>query len=219
MPFFKFKNSASGSTLSIYDEIGVLGVQASDFRQQLDAVQSPTLALEINSPGGDVFAGVAIYNMLKASGKTIAVKVMGVAASAASLIAMAGDTIEMPENTFMMVHNPLTGIYGNAEDLREAADVLDKIGESLLAAYVGKTGMPEAEMKALLAHDTWLTAGEALTKGFATKVTPAINAQASFSMKRADLPANVAAMFKAATPVGASVYDVWAKRRNRQGAK
>ena len=91
--------------------------------------------MEINSPGGDVFAGLAIYNALKGSGKEIVVKVMGVAASAASLIAMAGDKIVMPKNTFLMVHNPWSVAMGNAEELRQTADTLDKIGESLKATY------------------------------------------------------------------------------------
>jgi ATP-dependent protease ClpP protease subunit len=202
-PCFAFKNSAdtTAATLSIYDEIGLWGVQAGEFRAGLAAVKAPVINLEINSPGGDVFAGIAIYNMLKASGKTIAVKVMGVAASAASLIAMAGDTIEMPKNSFMMVHNPITGVYGNAEKLRESADVLDKIGNSIVATYVAKTGMDEAAMKELLSKDTWLTADEALAQGFATVVTDEVKADAAFDMDRADLPANVKAVFvKAQAP-------------------
>lgn len=199
-PCFNFKNSADpvAATLSIYDEIGLWGVQASDFRAALAAVTSPVINLEINSPGGDVFAGIAIYNMLKASGKTIAAKVMGVAASAASLILMAGDTREAPKNTFVMVHNPITGVYGNAADLRESADVLEKIGDSLTATYVNATGMAEDKMKALLAKDTWLTADEALAMGFVTAVSEEIKATAAFNMDRADLPTNVKAVFASA---------------------
>lgn len=205
-PCFAFTNLAAAdeapATLSIYDEIGFWGVQAADFRNSLSAVTAKVINVEINSPGGDVFAGLAIYNMLRASGKEIVVKVMGVAASAASLIAMAGDKIVMPKNTFMMVHNPMAG-YGmaNATELRDTADVLDKIGASLLSTYVAKTGMDEAEMTALLATDTWLTADEALAKGFATEVTDDIKATAAFDMTRADLPANVkAAMLLSAAP-------------------
>lgn len=189
---FSAPKAAGGpETLSIYDEIGFWGVQAKDFRTSLAAVKSSDIHVEINSPGGDVFAGVAIYNMLKASGKNIVVKVMGVAASAASLIAMAGDTIQMPQNTMMMVHNPWSIAAGNADELREHADTLDKIGNSLLGTYVAKTGMAETEMKALLAKDTWLTADEALAMGFATEVTDAIKVKASFDLARADLPKNV----------------------------
>ena len=204
-PCFAFSNSAPAddtpANLSIYDEIGFWGVQASDFRAALSAVTAKTINVEINSPGGDVSHGLAIYNMLRASGKEIVVKVMGVAASAASLIAMAGDSIIMPKNTFLMVHNPWQYAAGNATELRDIADTLDKIGESLLATYVARTGMDEAEMRELLSKDTWLTADESLAMGFATEVIDEIKAKASFDMNRAELPANVlAAMALSATP-------------------
>ena len=92
--------------LSIFDDIGAYGVSAKSFLNDLGSVTQSSVDVEINSPGGDVFAGLAIYNGLRNSGKKINVKVLGLAASAASLIAMAGDTIEMPENSFMMIHNP-----------------------------------------------------------------------------------------------------------------
>ena len=186
------------ATLSIYDEIGFWGVQAKDFIASLAAVTAKTINVEINSPGGDVFAGLAIYNGLKSSGKEIVVKVMGVAASAASLVAMAGDKIIMPKNTFMMVHNPWGVAMGNAEDMREQAGVLDKIGAALLATYVAKTGLPDDEVAAMLATDTWLTADEALEKGFATEVSGEIKAKAAFDMNRADLPAAVKAIYATA---------------------
>ena len=198
-PCFAFKAAtAETATLSIYDEIGFWGVQAKDFTSQLRDVKAKTINVEINSPGGDVFAGIAIYNALRASGKEIVVKVMGVAASAASLIAMAGDKIVMPKNSFLMVHNPWSFAMGNADELRKSADTLDKIGSSLLQTYTSRTGLPEEEVAAMLATDTWLTADEALEKGFATEVVDEIKANASFDMARADLPANVKAVFMAA---------------------
>lgn len=201
-PCFAFKPAAAAdapATLSIFDEIGFWGVQAKDFVSELNGVQSKTINVEINSPGGDVFAGLAIYNALKMSGKEIVVKVMGVAASAASLIAMAGDKIVMPKNTFMMIHNPWSFAMGNADELREQADVLDKIGSSLLQTYVARTGKSEGEIAPLLAKDTWLTADEALEMGFATEVVEDVKANASFDMARAELPENVKAVFAAAT--------------------
>ena len=199
-PCFAFTPAAKANepaTLSIYDEIGFWGVQAKDFIRDLGAVSAKVLNVEINSPGGDVFAGLAIYNALRASGKEIVVKVMGVAASAASLIAMAGDKIVMPKNTFMMVHNPWSFAIGNAEELRETADTLDKIGDSLLKTYVARTGKSEDEIKPLLAKDTWLTADEALEMGFATEVVDNLEAKAKFDLERADLPEHVKALFKA----------------------
>ncbi len=204
-PCFAFTPAASADapdTLAIFDEIGFWGVQAKDFVADLRNVKSKTLNVEINSPGGDVFAGLAIYNALKSSGKEIVVKVMGVAASAASLIAMAGDKIVMPKNTFMMVHNPWSFAVGNADELREQANVLDKIGDSLLQTYVSRTGKSEDEIAPLLAKDTWLTANEALELGFATEVVDEVKANAKFDMARADLPESVKLVFASAgTPV------------------
>lgn len=199
-PCFNFKPSAADATeqtLSIYDVIGLWGVQAADFRASLDAVTAPVLNVEISSPGGDVFAGIAMYNMLKASGKTIHVKVMGVAASAASLIAMAGDKRIMPKNTHMMVHNAAGSGpgRGTATDHRAQADLLDKIEDGLVATYVAATGLKEDAVRDLLSKDTWLTADEALAQGFATEVTEAIEATAAFDMDRADLPAHIKAIY------------------------
>ena len=207
-PCFAFQAATdTEATLSIYDEIGFWGVQAKGFSEQLAGIKAPVLNVEINSPGGDVFAGLAIFQMLRASGKEIVVKVMGVAASAASLIAMAGDKIQMPKNTFMMIHNPWSFAMGNADELRKTADTLDKIGGALLATYAAKTGLPEDELTAMLATDTWLTADEALEKGFATEVTDPFEAKASFDMARADLPENVRAVFMAATKPKAQTED------------
>lgn len=202
-PCFSFQAAVAADkpeTLSIYDEIGFWGVQAKDFVTALGKVQSKELNVEINSPGGDVFAALAMFNALKASGKTINVTVMGVAASAASLIAMVGDKIVMPKNTFMMIHNPWSFAQGNADELRDTAATLDKIGSSLKAVYAARTGMDEKELDALLATDTWMTADEALASGFATEVVDSVTANAKFDMARAELPAAVAALFKAATP-------------------
>lgn len=181
--------------LSIFDDIGAYGVSAKNFLNDLRGVASETVHVEINSPGGDVFAGLAIYNGLRASGKTINVKVLGLAASAASLVAMAGDEIEMPENSFMMVHNPWGFAMGDAEEMRSTADVLDKISAGLVSTYAKRTGKSEEEITALLSAETWMTAQEAVDAGFATKVTPALTVQASFDVER--LPVNVRASFKA----------------------
>lgn len=184
--------------LSIFDDIGAYGVSAKNFLNDLRAVASDTVDVEINSPGGDVFAGLAIYNGLRASGKTINVKVLGLAASAASLIAMAGDSIEMPENSFMMVHNPWGFAMGGADEMRSTADVLDKIGASLVATYAKRTGKSDEEITALLAAETWMTAQEAVDAGFATTVTPALAVRASYSEER--LPEAVRLAFKAQAP-------------------
>lgn len=203
-PFFKFKmkaNQPKVAELSIYDEIGPWGVSAAGFRAGMDSVKdADTIDLEINSYGGDVFAGLSIYNMLKASGKKINVKVMGVAASAASLIMMAGDTRSMPKNTMVMVHNPWGVAVGNSAEMRETADLLDKIGVGLHETYAKVTGLGDDELKAMLAKDTWLSADESLEFGFATEVTDEIEAQASFDITSADIPEAAKAIYAMAKP-------------------
>lgn len=194
--WYKFQAAAAegqSQTVSIHDDIGGWGVSAKMFLDDLRKVTTPEVNVEINSPGGDVFAGLAIYNGLRNSGKKVHVKVLGIAASAASLVAMAGDTIEMPENTFMMIHNPWTFAAGDADDLREQADLLDKIGDSLTSTYARRTGKSAEEIQTLLAAETWFTAQEAVDAGFATAVTPAFAAQASFDVDR--LPENVRSVF------------------------
>lgn len=129
-----------------------------------------TLTVYINSPGGDVFAAQAIYSMLARHKATIAVYVDGLAASGASLVAMAGDTVIMPKNAIMMVHNPSASAWGYAEDLRKMADELDIIREAMIPVYTDKTGLTREEVIALLDAETWFTAEEAVEKGFADEV-------------------------------------------------
>ncbi len=194
------KADAKTADISIYDEIGYFGVTAKQFIGELKALDVATVNLAINSPGGQVFDAIAIYNALRQHPASIEVTVMGVAASAASLIAMAGDKIVMPENSFMMIHNPLNFAYGNADDLREMADVLDKIGASLVATYVARTGKSEEEIKALLDAETWLNAEEAVAQGFADELQPALKVAAAFDMER--LPEGIRAMLTPAATDG-----------------
>lgn len=185
------------ATISIFDEIGFWGVTAKDFIAEFQTITADTVELSINSPGGSVFDALAMFNTLRMSGKTINVTVLGIAASAASYVAMAGDKITMPENTYMMVHNPLNAVYGNADDMREMAALLDKVGAGLLATYVKRTGKTHEEVSALLKAETMMTAAEAVELGFADEMTDAITATARFEVDR--LPAAVKALF-ATTP-------------------
>lgn len=185
------------AVMSIYDEIGMWGITAKDFIKSLGEIASGAVTLEINSPGGSVFDGLAIYNALRSSGKDITVKVMGIAASAASFIAMAGKKIVMPENSFMMVHNPMNGVFGNADDMREMADALDKVGNSLVAIYAARTGQSVEQIKDLLAKDSYLSAQECKDLGFADELIPAMQVTACF--EREHLPQNIQAIFKASS--------------------
>lgn len=202
-PCFKFLAKADGkpTVLAIDDEIGFWGTQAKDFRAALNAVASDELIVEINSPGGEVFAGLGMFNMIRSfasqSGKSVTTRVTGIAASIASVIVLAGDKREMPKNAFAMIHAPWSFAAGTADELREQADVLDKIKSSLRSVYVDRMGASEADVDAMLAKDTWLTADECLEMGFATQLTEDITASASFNLARADLPENVKSVFKA----------------------
>lgn len=196
MKWFTFQAKGEQNVeISIFDEIGMWGVSAKEFIAELKQHAGKKITCYINSPGGSVFDALAIYNALRANGAEITTKVMGVAASAASLIAMAGDKIIMPENTFMMIHNPMVGAYGNAEEMRDMADVLDKIAASLIGVYVARTGLSEADVKALLDDETWLNAADAVEKGFATEMEVALKIAASFDLER--LPENIRSVYEA----------------------
>lgn len=195
--WYNFKQTDTDpAVLSIFDDIGAFGVSAKSFLNDLASAQGDSVRVEINSPGGDVFAGLAIYNGLRHSGKKVNVRVLGLAASAASLVAMAGDTIEMPENSFMMVHNPWGFAMGGASDMRDTADMLDKLGASLASTYAKRTGKSAEEIAALLDAETWMSAAEAVDAGFATAVIPEVPVKAAFDLDR--LPANVRAAYASA---------------------
>lgn len=174
--FWSFKNTAGKGQLYLYGPIDSESwwgdeVTPKQFQADLAALGNITqLDVFINSDGGDVFAGQAIHSMLKRHAANVTVYIDGLAASIASVIAMAGDQIIMPRNAMMMVHNPWSFACGNAQDFRSRADDLDKIRESLIAAYQDKSGMSTEEITALLDAETWLTAEEAVSLGFADEI-------------------------------------------------
>lgn len=133
------------------------------------------IVVRINSEGGSVTAGNVIYNALKNHAAKVTTKVEGVAASMASVIAMAGDVVVMADNALMMIHDPWTYADGNAEQLRKIADVLDKAKETLITSYVSKTGLDRDVIAEMMASETWMTAGEAVQNGFADDVSESID--------------------------------------------
>lgn len=148
-----------------YDE----ETSAVSFRDSLKSLGDvSTINLSINSGGGSVFDGIAIYNMLKSSKAQINVYVEGLAASIASVIAMAGDTITMRSGSMLMVHMPWTVAQGNAEDMRQMADTLEKTGDSIVDIYSERTKLPVDEIKQVMKNETWLSADEAVSQGWAT---------------------------------------------------
>ena len=203
-PCFAFtaKTATKPAVLALDNEIGFWGTQPRDFRNALNAVEGDELVVEINSPGGDVMAGLGMFNMIRNSGKTVTTRVTGVAASIASIIMLAGDKREMPSNAFAMIHSVMGGAFGTADEIRDQADVIDKVQASLRDIYVDRMGVDEAKATEMMSKDTWLTAEECLELGFVTAVVDPVNATASFDMGRADLPEHVAKVFaaKADTP-------------------
>lgn len=172
-PLEVLNQTADSADVYIYDEISGWGITAASMVALFKSLDVKTINLHINSPGGSVFDGVTIYNMLMQHSAKIVVYVDGLAASIASLIAMAGDEIIMASNAMMMVHNPWTIVAGNSADLRKQADVMDQIQKTLVSTYVARTGQTAEAIQALLDGETWLTADEALAKGFATSVAEA----------------------------------------------
>ncbi|HEJ9602672.1 ClpP-like prohead protease/major capsid protein fusion protein [Proteus mirabilis] len=169
----------------IYDEIGGWGISARRFTEDLISLGNLShINLHIHSPGGEVFDGIAIYNQLKNHSATITVYIDGLAASMASVIAMVGDTVIMPKNAMIMIHKPWGVSWGDANDMREYADLLDKLENVLIPAYVAKTGKTTEEITAMLEQETWLDGDECVEHGFADKVIEPVKAMASLTSKR-----------------------------------
>ena len=136
------------------------------FKNDLYA-ESGDVTVWLNSPGGDCIAAAQIYNMLKEYPDNITIKIDGIAASAASLIAMAGNEVLMSPVSMMMIHNPITAAIGNADDMQKAAAMLDEVKDSIINAYELKTGLSRAKLAHLMDDETWMNAVKAVELGFA----------------------------------------------------
>lgn len=183
-----FRMKASGdkaADIYIYDEIGYWGVTARQFAGSLKALGDlDHINLHIHSPGGDVFDGIAIYNLLNSHPASKTVYIDGLAASMASVIAMVGNPIIMPENAMMMIHKPWGITGGDANDMRDYADLLDKVEAVLIPSYAKKTGKSTDELANMLSEETWLTAQECLEHGFADQISVAVQAMARINSQR-----------------------------------
>lgn len=183
--WYAIRARGTGAEVAIYDEIGAYGVSARGFLAELGALPEGTpVDLRLNSPGGSVFDAVAIHNALKRHEGPVTVWIDGIAASAASYIAMAGDEIVMPENAFLMIHDPAGLVMGTAEDMRAMAEALDKVKGSLVAGYAAKSGRTAEEVSALMAAETWFDAGDAVAQGFADRLIEPVRIAANFDIGR-----------------------------------
>lgn len=173
--------AAEGTTdtsISIYDVIGAdpwtgNGTTVKRISGALRAIGNKDVVVNINSPGGDLFEGIAIYNVLRAHEAKVTVRVMALAASAASVIAMAGDEVQIARTGFFMVHNAWVMAMGNRHDLKEVADWLEPFDQTMADLYASRTGMSVKEAAKLMDKETWIGGAEAVDLGFADNFVPA----------------------------------------------
>jgi len=169
--------------VSMDGPIGAFGIPASDFRAALGSLGDvKQINLRINSPGGEVFDGITVHNILARQKATVVATIDGLAASISSLIPMAADKIIMPENAMMMVHNPAGLVFGTADDMEDMADALNKFRDGMVTSYAAKTKQTPAKIIEMMAAETWLTAKEAKELGFADEVAPPRKVTAFFDL-------------------------------------
>lgn len=209
-PYIIRASANRSAELLIYSDIGESwwgeSVAASNFVREIAALDVDTITLRINSYGGSVSDGIAIYNAIKRHPANVTTCIDGIAASIASLIAMAGDSVEMAENATLMIHAPWGYVSGNSAELRQYADMLDVWAQAMATSYAAKTGRPFDEMLALLTDgaDHWYTAEQALADQFIDATTAALPIAASAryaGLQRFAPPADVAARFGITQPV------------------
>jgi ATP-dependent protease ClpP protease subunit len=176
--WFEIKNAtvaeddnSDTATVYIFDEIGFWGTDAQSFVRQLLAIDKPKIELHLNSPGGEVFDGVAIYNALKSHSAHVDVIVDSLAASAASFIAQAGDTVTMKRGSLMMIHDASAICLGNEQDMLDTANILSKVSNNIADIYAQRAGEDQAFWRDLMKEEVWYTADEAVDANLADKVS------------------------------------------------
>jgi ATP-dependent Clp protease protease subunit len=169
------------------------------FREDLSAHAGENIQVEINSPGGDVFAGFEIYNMLRSHNANVRVRVTGMAASAASIVAMAASQGQlcMCEASMMMIHNPWTFAAGNSDELREQADVLDMIRDVMVDIYMNRFAGEQADLEAMLSRETWLTPARAMEHGLCDEIETAEDGSGDDTLSASAMAGRYAAMSRA----------------------
>ena len=177
---FDVRAEGDVTEIELYDEIGFWGVTAKDFRSRLPA--SGDVRVIINSPGGDVFDGIAMFNDLRAVDGNVEVLVTGLAASAASIVAMAGDRLTMAESSFLMIHNAWTIMIGDRNEFRAVADVLEQIDTALARVYAERSGLERAAVTAMMDAETWMDGAAAVEAGFADEIVEREAPEARFDL-------------------------------------
>ena len=199
-PWYRFKNLASDEAeLFLYDEIGGWGTLAEDFISELKAVTSPKLRVRVSSPGGSVFEGVALANALRAHPADVTVQVDGIAASIASVIAMAADRVVVQPQAMIMIHDAAGVCLGNAQDMQDMAALLDKISDNIADAYSAKAGGTRDEPKAEAEQPESVTLTFNVGETFGKELTEML--RASVARRQAEPAASVAEDTTPAEPV------------------
>jgi len=183
--WYNIQNKA-GETADIYifDEIGTYGVTAQDFISEIKGLKDMPINLRINSLGGDVFDGMAMYNVIKRREAKTTVYIEGIAASIATIIALGADEVIMAENSLFMIHNAWGGTSGEAKDMRKTAETLDKITSELTDIYVKKTGLSFEALAEMMDEETWLNAEEAFALGFIDTISDSIKVAAKYDVSK-----------------------------------
>lgn len=176
------KDDEDSAEIIIYDVVGWPYNDAFDLIRSLGTIKAKNISVRINSPGGDVFDGVAIFNALREHEARVTTKIEGLAASIASIVALAGDEIQAHKNTMMMIHDPWVLAIGNQYDLREIADILGKIGGNMLDIYYDKSNIGKREIKQMMKDETWFTAAEAKDRGLIDTILDTGAAKAKFDL-------------------------------------
>lgn len=186
-------NVVDDETAAFYQFFGMPAVSPAGVSNVLDSAgPNDDVEVDIASNGGDVFAASEIYTMLKNYQGNVTVNVQGLAASAASVIAMAGDKVSISPTAQIMIHKAWSGVQGNADDLSHESNVLDSIDQSIVAAYVAKTGMAADDVLQLMANETWMTAQDAVDKGFADEIMFVDDKQPQFTNSVSEIPSKAA---------------------------
>lgn len=171
-PGLSIKADAGANTINIFDAIGEDywtggGVTPKSISQALSGFDGEDVIVNINSPGGSMFDGLAIHSLLRAHTGKVTVRVLGIAASAASLIAMAGDEIQIAKSGFLMIHNAWVYVAGNRNDLRDTADYLETFDKSMTLIYADRTGIKSSDLSTMMDAETYLSGSESVAQGFA----------------------------------------------------
>lgn len=173
-PSFRVQNEAAvRPRVYVYDIIGGWDMDAAEFVQQIHDLDATDIDLHINSPGGFVYDAVAMYGALVAHPATVHTMIDGLAGSAASFLAMAGDTVEIVAGGRIMIHDAQVGAWGSPSDLREAADLADAISDDISGYYAAHAGGDPADWRAAMRAETWYSASQAVDAGLADRVIPA----------------------------------------------